>query len=131
VKVKSKIEYLIYSALRGARDKGLLSFEYEKSLDLTLEGRRIPIHPDFTITCNGRIYYWEHLGMLDREDYSKDWRRRVAGYESDGLLDALITTDDLGGVKHSHVEKVINDIVSGTIATDPQSLMFSKHHYTL
>lgn len=131
IKVKSKIEYLIYKALQEARNAGRLSFEYEPELELMIDGRRVNVHPDFTITVGGKTFYWEHLGMLDRRDYASDWRSRVAGYRAEGLADALVTTDDLGGVRHDRLQAVIDDIVRGTLVSDGEAREFSDHHYIL
>lgn len=128
--VKSKIEYLIYEELRQARDAGKLAFEYEQELELPIGGRPIRVKPDFTIHYAGRTFYWEHLGMLDRADYSGDWRDRVAGYRAKGLEGVLVTTDDLSGIRRERLQQVIADLLSGTPAGDG-STEFSRHHYTL
>ena len=70
IKVQSKVEYVIYKTLQEARVAGRLSFEYERELELEIDGRRIKVHPDFAVTCGGRTIFWEHLGMLDRRDYA-------------------------------------------------------------
>ena len=57
------------------------------------------MHPDFVIQANGKTFYWEHLGMLDRKDYSRDWRARRRAYDEAGHLAVLLTTDDLAGVR--------------------------------
>ena len=131
IKVQSKVEYVIYKALQEARVAGRLSFEYERELKLEIDGRRIKVHPDFALTCGGRTIFWEHLGMLDRRDYATDWRSRVKGYRAEGLGDSLVTTDDLGGLRHERLLVVIDDIVKGTIKGDPGAREFSDHHYTL
>jgi exodeoxyribonuclease V alpha subunit len=130
IKVKSKIEYLIYRELQQARDAGTLNFEYEKTLDLPIDGRSIVVKPDFTIQSNGRTFYWEHLGMLDRGDYSRDWKGRVAGYHEKKIADNLVTTDDLRGVKHPRLRQVIADLVEGRLGGDGGG-EFSLHHYSL
>ena len=129
-KVKSKIEYLIYRELVAARDEGKLSFEYEKTLDLPINGRTISVKPDFTIQCKGKQFYWEHLGMLDRQDYSSDWRERVAGYQAKKLKHDLITTDDLGGIRQDRLQQLIADLVAGKPGGDGAN-EFSLHHYSL
>jgi exodeoxyribonuclease V alpha subunit len=129
--VQSKIEYLIYRMLQDARTAGRLAFDYESNLELPIEGRRITVHPDFSVTVGGRTFYWEHLGMLDRRDYASDWRSRIAGYRAEGLGDALVTTDDLGGLRHDRLLAVIEDIVHDRPAGDPDAREFSDHHYTL
>jgi hypothetical protein len=131
VKVQSKIEYVIYKMLQEARTAGRLAFEYERELELPIDGRRIKVHPDFSITVNSKTFFWEHLGMLDRRDYASDWRSRVAGYRAQGLADILITTDDLGGIRHDRLLAVMEDIIRGALAGDPTAREFSDHHHTL
>jgi exodeoxyribonuclease V alpha subunit len=129
--VKSKIEYLIHEMLRQQREAGSLLFQYEKPpLTLTLDGKPTAVHPDFTITVGGRIYYWEHLGMLDRYDYYQDWCKRRAAYEAAGLSDSLVTTDDLQGIHQDRITKVIEDILQGTLEQTPGN-EFSNHDYAL
>jgi len=131
VRVQSKIEYVIYKMLQDARTEGRLAFEYEGELELPLAGRRIKVHPDFCITVGGRTFFWEHLGMLDRRDYAADWRSRLAGYRAEGLADVLITTDDLGGIRHDRLLAVVEDIMGGALAGGSNGQEFSDHHYTL
>ena len=131
VKVQSKVEYVIYKMLQDARKEGHLAFEYEHELELPIDGRRIRVHPDFSVTVGGKTFFWEHLGMLDRRDYASDWRSRVAGYRAEGLGDVLVTTDDLGGIRHDRLLAVIEDIVQGCPAGDSDAREFSDHHYTL
>jgi len=78
--VRSKSELIICEAL--AADN--IDFEYEKPLSLA-GGTR---YPDFTIddAISGRVYYWEHLGMLDREDYRKAWERKLQWYRTNDIL---------------------------------------------
>jgi exodeoxyribonuclease V alpha subunit len=129
-KVKSKIEYLIYRELQHARDAGRLTFEYEEGLELPIGGRSVSVKPDFTIRCGGKTFYWEHLGMLDRADYSHDWRERVAGYKTKKLADVLLTTDDLAGVRQERLKQVIADLTRGEPGGDGGQ-EFSLHHYRL
>jgi hypothetical protein len=129
-KVQSKIEYLIYRELREARDASKLTFEYEEKLEVPIGGRTVTIKPDFTIRCGARTFYWEHLGMLDRAEYSRDWRERVGGYHAKGLAEYLVTTDDLGGVRRERLGQVIADLVAGRPEGDGGH-DFSLHHYSL
>lgn len=128
--VQSKVEYVIYEALRGAREAGQLTFGYEQPLTLPLDGRDVTVHPDFTVTVRGRTYYWEHLGMLDKTDYASDWLARRKGYETRGLIDHLLTTDDGSGIRGGNVEKVIAALVAGKLDQTADS-PFSRHHYEL
>ena len=52
-----------------------------------------PKSPDFTIEWGERTYYWEHLGMLDQEDYRLDWEDKMAWYETH-FPGQLITTEE-------------------------------------
>ena len=130
IKVKSKIEYMIYRELQEARNAGRLTFVYEQPMELPIDGHTVSVKPDFTVMCGGRTFYWEHLGMLDRADYSRDWRSRRAGYRANGLEDSLVTTDDLGGVRQEKLREVIAALIvarpDGDGATE-----FSLHHYSL
>jgi ATP-dependent exoDNAse (exonuclease V) alpha subunit len=85
--VRSKSELLIAEALDNA---GIL-FDYEKPLSLGGSVR----YPDFTIDdeISGRVFLWEHLGMLEREDYRLSWNKKLAWYRSQGVLPA----DEGGG----------------------------------
>jgi hypothetical protein len=44
-----------------------------------------------------------------------------------GLADVLVTTDDLGGIRHDRLLAVVHDIIRG----DSNGWKFSDHHYTL
>lgn len=130
VRVKSKIEYLIYTALRQRRELGLLTFGYEQQFPLVFDGKEVVVKPDFTIMIGGKRYFWEHLGMLDREDYSGDWNQRRKAYEAKGLANELVTSDDINGVHDGRLTKMITDLLNGTIDSTDDS-EFSKHHYDL
>ena len=129
MKVQSKIEYIIYRTLQEARNAGRLSFEYEPKIELPIDGRRITVKPDFVIQVRGKTFYWEHLGMLDRQDYGSLWRSRRASYETEGLSDVLVTTDDLNGVRHERLMQVLGDLLAIRPAGDAGD--FSRHHYSL
>ena len=98
--VRSKSELLLAEAFLAAG----VSFEYEKPLTLGGHTR----YPDFTIEndISGRTVYWEHLGMLDRDDYRRSWQNKLTWYRSNGVhpvADAkpgfpiLVTTQDSAG----------------------------------
>lgn len=124
--VRSKAEYIIFTELRKREAK----FEYERPCDLELkDGRKIPFKPDFTIwTKDGREYYLEHLGMLDRKDYADCWRSRRKCYERTGLADMLITTDDRNGIDAENIGRILNDLESGRLEATMEP---SLHHYAL
>ena len=128
VRVRSRVEFIVYRSLADAKSRGLLTFEYERPLKFA--NRDYSIHPDFTVWAGGKTYYWEHLGELDSREYFINWRQRRQDYETNRLGDALITTDDLNGIKQQSIQRVISDLVSGILVKTSDST-FSGHHYPL
>jgi len=123
--VKSKVEYIIHQALQ----KSGLSFSYEAPLQLP--NLNYPIHPDFTIRLDdGTTYYWEHLGMLDQRKYFNDWLRRREDFRCNGMIDYVVTTDDLDGIEDDKIDSVIEDIRTQQLKVTPDSNI-SNHHYKL
>ena len=123
--VKSKIEYIIYKALK----KSGIDFKYEETLNL--ENLSYPIHPDFTIHFrDGKKLFWEHLGMLDTRKYYKDWQDRRKSYNEHGLEDFLVTTDDLNGVNEEKIVELIEHIKDLELK-ETNGSKFSNHHYEL
>ena len=57
--------------------------------------------PDFTIKRprDGKIIYWEHLGMPENEAYMQDNERKLVEYRDAGITpwNHLIITYDMGG----------------------------------
>lgn len=90
VEVRSKSEAYIASKLK---ERGL-PVRYECELKL----RNSTVYPDFTIMDprTERIYYWEHLGMMDDENYAKSAAYKVADYAAAGyypMKDLIITSE--------------------------------------
>jgi len=69
--VRSKSELIIAEALASVG----IAFEYEKPLCLGGSTR----YPDFTIDdeISGRTVFWEHLGLIEREDYRRGWEKKA------------------------------------------------------
>jgi hypothetical protein len=124
VRVKSKIEYIIFKTLEASG----LKFDYEQVLFFENGSRKIK--PDFTVYVNERTYYWEHLGELDDKEYWTRWKVRRDWYKENGKYQNLVTTDDLGGVKQERILKVIKDISEDHLE-DTAGNKFSDHHYLL
>jgi hypothetical protein len=116
--VRSKSELILAEAFLSAG----VAFEYEKPL--TLGGRTR--YPDFTIEdeISGRTVYWEHLGMLAREDYRLGWEKKLAWYRANGILPVgegdsakpmLVTTIDSAesGLDLTQVKKIIATVCGG------------------
>jgi len=125
--VRSKAEYIIYRTLLEKKNKGeIKDFKYEdKENQLGLTPG-----PDFTIiNLNGKVYYWEHLGIIDTEDYYKRWKKRLEIYKTYNCIDNLLTTDDKDGIKQEIIEKILEDINKNMISGGKTE--FSYHHYKL
>lgn len=116
--VRSKSELIIAEALSQAG----IEFEYEKPLSLGGSVR----YPDFTIDdeISGRVVFWEHLGMLEREDYRRSWEKKLAWYRSQGVQPAdegagpngmLVTTveSSSGGFDLPMVQNTIRQYLGG------------------
>jgi ATP-dependent DNA helicase RecQ len=84
--VRSKSEVIIANILYQSG----IPFTYEARL-VAPDGSRYM--PDFTIEWRGKTYYWEHLGMLDVEDYRQNWELKKAWYETH-FPNQLITTQE-------------------------------------
>ena len=80
LKVRSKAEAMIASAL----EEQCVPFRYEEPLRI---GTRRVV-PDFTIMSpvTGELYYWEHFGMMDNEDYCSDAVDKLMLYQRQGIL---------------------------------------------
>jgi len=96
--VRSKSEIVIANLLYAAG----LDYAYERPLT----GNAIAgtVHPDFTfIDPTGDVIVWEHLGMLDRDDYRTSWENRKTWYQANGfkLGENLFTSDETGGALDS------------------------------
>jgi hypothetical protein len=132
VNVRSRAEYIIFKKLQEFqdlfKDEQPFYFDYEK--ELKPANSSVTIKPDFTIMASsGQTYYLEHLGLLSDYSYERNWYKRLKIFKKDDLLNQLITTDEMTGIKDSSIEKVIEDIILETIkSTDSK---FSKHHYSL
>jgi ATP-dependent exoDNAse (exonuclease V) alpha subunit len=89
--VRSKSELVIANHLFAVG----LQYVYERPLEGTKSPGRL--RPDFSfVTDAGDVVVWEHLGMLNRDDYRRGWEWKQAWYESNGFKigDNLFTTQD-------------------------------------
>ena len=67
--------------------------------------------PDFTVSFEGDVYYWEHLGMLRVPSYREAWERKRKWYEDNGYADDLITSEDGpdGSIDASGIERIARE----------------------
>lgn len=86
--VRSKSELLIANMLYRAG----VNYKYEHPLTL---GRSM-IYPDFTIldVRQRKVFYWEHFGKIDEQDYAVNAVKRISAYSAAGLgvVNNLIVT---------------------------------------
>lgn len=113
----SKNEVIIANCLN--KYKKHISYAYENKLTLEKTGRTIK--PDFTIEHlgTGRIFYWEHLGMMTNEEYRNKWQKKKQGYLDEGFVlftEALSETDKIlitteenpnGGIDSQYFDQVV------------------------
>jgi hypothetical protein len=67
--------------------------------------------PDFVIHHNGKTYYWEHLGLLNKAKYQKDWEEKEKCYLSDKEIILKITKDKSNGaINCDDVLRIIDEI---------------------
>ena len=91
--VQSKSEVIIANMLYAAN----IDYLYEEPLPLK---NGITAHPDFTFKKCGKTIYWEHLGMLNKEEYRKGWDLKRKSYEEMGIIEGknlIISKDGLDG----------------------------------
>ncbi len=103
IAVRSKSEVVVADIL----DSLGISYEYEKPLQSLTDPRDFRL-PDFTVSFEGEVFYWEHLGMLDVPSYSEKWERKRKWYEANGFADRLITSQDGpdGSIDASKIEQI-------------------------
>lgn len=100
IHVRSKSEVIISNLLH----KSGIKYEYEKKLPY---GNGKWLEPDFTVFApNGRVYYWEHIGMLGKEDYDRRWLEKLDIYKQ-YFPGQLLKTYESGNLSQDAV-KIIN-----------------------
>lgn len=111
--VRSKGEVIIFNLLTSHD----IPFRYEEPLKLTTpEGQSVTIHPDFVITTAAmKNIYWEHFGLLEKEDYYANFCSKVKLYHHNGITlgdNLIVTADKAGGAINSHcIDQVIKHLI--------------------
>jgi ATP-dependent exoDNAse (exonuclease V) alpha subunit len=119
----SKSEVIIANCLN--KYKSEITYAYENKLEIKSSGRTVK--PDFTIEHigSGRVFYWEHLGMMTLDSYRDKWEKKRQGYLDDGFViftDAkdddekvLILTEENpnGGVDSKYFDDIIKKYILG------------------
>lgn len=93
LKVRSKSEVLIAEMLYMFN----ISFRYEQVIWIG----EIMLIPDFTIRLpDGRIFYWEHCGLMSSKEYREHHKWKMEVYEKAGIVpwkNLIVTYDDEDG----------------------------------
>ncbi|HEY3286280.1 MAG TPA: ATP-dependent RecD-like DNA helicase [Gemmatimonadaceae bacterium] len=105
--VRSKSELVIANHLFRTG----LNYAYERPLDGTQAPGRL--RPDFSFVDDaGDIIIWEHLGMMQRDDYRRAWEWKKTWYEKNGWFEGtnLFTTSEVEGLDMVAVSDVTTRI---------------------
>ena len=108
--VRSKSEVIIADTLNHYN----IPYKYEFPLCL---GENYYRFPDFTMLNTGKrkVYYWEHLGMMNREEYAMNNVDKIAEYIRHDIYpgeNLILTYDGRGGniptdIVHKMIEKYL------------------------
>ena len=132
--VQSRTELMIYQTLKNKREElgtSEFDFSYEK-YPVSSNGEEIKIRTDFTVISKGKVWYWEHLGMLGNRVYDRTWKNlKRPTYINNSFESDLITTDELKGLSTDKIERIIQLIIENKIETEDKTNKFSLHHYSL
>ena len=108
LKVRSKSELIICEIFY----KYGIEFRYEEVL--YINGRRL--EPDFTIRrkSDGKIFYWEHCGMMDLARYRKRYYEKRDLYEFCDIVpwdNMIFTYDKDGSIDSEYIEAIVRTVL--------------------
>ena len=102
--VASKSEMMIANKLYS------LGIEYEYEKEVWIGGRCY--RPDFTIrTKDGRVYYWEHAGLMNDPEYRRRHDEKVDFYARHGIRlqeNLIVTQDHDGTISMDEIQRTID-----------------------
>lgn len=106
--VRSKSEALIAETLYRYG----IPFHYDEEIMLG----ESQFAPDFTFEdADGQLFFWEHMGMMERENYATRNFRKLANYRANGILPGgrlLLSFDGDGTINMGTVDAIIkNEII--------------------
>ena len=102
--VRSKSEVIIANILYRSG----IDFKYEEKLYYNSNQWK---EPDFTISHNGKTWYWEHLGLLGDEQYNENWQEKKQIFKDLGVFDFVITTKE-SAVLSNQANELIKKIIT-------------------
>ena len=108
LKVRSKSELIICEIFY----KYGIEFRYEEVM--YINGRRIA--PDFTVRrkSDGKIFYWEHCGMMDQPRYRKRYFDKRDLYELCDIMpwdNLFFTYDKDGSIDSNYIEAIVKTVL--------------------
>ena len=106
IAVRSKSEVVVADIL----DSLGISYSYEQPLVSRSNTKDFRL-PDFTVSFEGDIFYWEHLGMLNVPSYREAWERKRKWYEDNQYADRLIVSEDGldGSIDAAEIEQLARE----------------------
>jgi AAA domain/UvrD-like helicase C-terminal domain len=110
VMVQSKSE-LALATYFASSDANLGDYTYNRKLEG--EGYPYRLRPDFSWeTDAGELVLWEHLGMLDRDDYKQGWEKKKAWYATNGYIEGsnLFTSTEGPGLDMGPIADVAANV---------------------
>jgi hypothetical protein len=107
--VRSKSELVVANMLHSMN----ITYQYERPLEGKTDSRKL--RPDFSFDDpSGDLILWEHLGMMQRDDYRAAWEWKRQWYEQNGYTlgrNLFITQDDdRGGLDSAEVRRVAEQV---------------------
>lgn len=113
--VRSKSEEIIANYLFSKRDD--IDYKYERPLEIIVNGKRVVIHPDFSIINlkTGKIYILEHVSRLDLPEYHDSFVFKHRAYIENGMYQTgrIIYSFESEGrpLNMKDIKRLINDII--------------------
>lgn len=105
--VRSKSEALIAESLYRYG----IAFHYDEEMHFG----DLVAAPDFTFEdADEHLFFWEHMGMMDKEDYATRNFRKLANYRANGILPGgrlLLSFDGDGTINMGTVNAIIENEV--------------------
>lgn len=111
--VRSKSEKIIADLLFANKN-----IEYKYECAIILEENGYPVFPDYIVLnyTTGRIYIWEHIGMMDNPDYANDFVKKYNRYIGAGFIlgiDLFFTIESQMHKYNSNSTWEIYNIIAG------------------
>ena len=110
--VRSKSEAIICNLL----NQYSIEYVYEGRMELRDEkGFKVIRKPDFTITTKKGTLIWEHLGLLDNDEYFETNASKLRLYWRNGFVlneNLIVTVDEPGGgINARTIDRIIKDSI--------------------